>query len=67
MFISFETPRARYIIKMTNIDAVKYIEGDTEIVITWSDGKITNYNFLNASAASQCYDKILKQMGGEIF
>ena len=66
MFIFFETPKARYIIKMSIIDGIKYIEGDTEIVISFSDGKITNYNFLTVSAASEWYDKILKQMGGEI-
>ena len=65
MFIFFETPNARYGIRMTSIKNIRYLEDDTSISIQFMDNDIVNYNFYDATTASAWYYEICKQMKGE--
>lgn len=66
MFIFFETPNARYGIRITNIKNIRYLEDDTSISIQFIDNDIIIYDFYDATTASAWYYEICKQMKGEI-
>ncbi len=66
MFIVFESKIGFHSVKMSSVEAVRYLHNDTVIRFAFSNGEIVEYEYSDAFAAASEWLNIEKQMKGMV-